>query len=47
MASAVANPSRNPALRARQRVVENYSTSQVADRYEALFAEVLGGPGSL
>jgi glycosyltransferase involved in cell wall biosynthesis len=40
---------RDPALRARmgqaarQRVVENYSTGQIADRYEALFAEVLAG----
>jgi glycosyltransferase involved in cell wall biosynthesis len=29
---------------ARQRVVENYSTAQVIDRYEALFAEVLKTP---
>ena len=28
---------------ARQRIVENYSTGQIADRYEALFAEVLSG----
>jgi len=27
---------------ARQRVLENYSTAQVAERYEALFAEILG-----
>jgi glycosyltransferase involved in cell wall biosynthesis len=37
----------DPALRgrmgqaARQRVIDNYSTGQVADRYEALFAQVL------
>ena len=28
---------------ARQRIVENYSTAEVAERYEALFAEVLNG----
>jgi glycosyltransferase involved in cell wall biosynthesis len=50
MANALASLFRDPALRARmgcaarQRVVDNYSTGQVADRYEALFAEVLGGP---
>jgi len=39
---------RDPALRARlgraarQRVVDRYSTSQVVERYETLFAEVLG-----
>jgi glycosyltransferase involved in cell wall biosynthesis len=39
----------DPALRARmgeaarERVVGNYSTAKVLDRYEALFAEALGG----
>lgn len=49
MAGALARLFRDPALRARmgqaarQRIVENYSTGQIADRYEALFAEVLAG----
>jgi len=28
---------------ARQRIVDNYSTGQVVDRYEDLFAQILGG----
>ncbi|HEY1760874.1 MAG TPA: glycosyltransferase family 4 protein [Bryobacteraceae bacterium] len=32
---------------ARQRIVENYSTGKVAERYEALFSEMLKAPGSL
>jgi glycosyltransferase involved in cell wall biosynthesis len=49
MAGALLRLFRDPGLRARmgqaarQRVVENYSTGHVADRYEALFAEVLAG----
>jgi hypothetical protein len=27
---------------ARRRIVENYSTTQVADRYESLLAEICG-----
>jgi glycosyltransferase involved in cell wall biosynthesis len=48
MASALIRLFRDPALRgrmgqaARQRILDNYSTGQVAERYEALFAEVLG-----
>ncbi len=48
MASALIRLFRDAELRcrmgqaARQRVVNNYSTSQVAERYEALFEEVLG-----
>jgi glycosyltransferase involved in cell wall biosynthesis len=48
MAAAMARLFHDPALRqrmgqaARQRIVENYSTAQVAERYEALFAEICG-----
>jgi len=51
MASALIRLFRDPALRgrlgqaARQRIIDNYSTGQVAERYEALFAEVLGQRG--
>ncbi|MGA3260592.1 MAG: glycosyltransferase family 4 protein [Bryobacteraceae bacterium] len=51
MASALIRLFRDPALRgrlgqaARQRIIDNYSTDQVAERYEALFAEVLGQRG--
>ena len=47
IASALEQLWKDPALRARmgeearRRVVENYSTAQVIDRYEALFTEVL------
>lgn len=50
MASALVRLFRDPALRgrmgqaARQRIIDNYSTGQVADRYEALFAEIFGEP---
>jgi len=49
MANALLSLFRDAALRsrmgqaARQRVVDNYSAGQVAERYEALFAEVLAG----
>ncbi|MGA2155617.1 MAG: glycosyltransferase family 4 protein [Bryobacteraceae bacterium] len=48
MANALIGLFRDPALRgrmgkaARQRILDNYSTDQVAERYETLFAEVLG-----
>jgi glycosyltransferase involved in cell wall biosynthesis len=48
MAGALIRLFRDSALRARmgqaarQRILDNYSTSQVAERYETLFAEVLG-----
>ena len=48
MAGALLRLFRDPALRgrmgqaARQRILDNYSTDQVAERYETLFAEVLG-----
>jgi glycosyltransferase involved in cell wall biosynthesis len=48
MSGALIQLFRDPALRgrmgqaARQRIVDNYSTGQVAERYEVLFAEVLG-----
>jgi glycosyltransferase involved in cell wall biosynthesis len=48
MAGALIRLFRDPALRyrmgeaARQRILDNYSTSQVVDRYEKLFAEILG-----
>jgi glycosyltransferase involved in cell wall biosynthesis len=48
MAGALIRLFHDPALRgriglaARQRIIDNYSTCQVADRYEALFSEVLG-----
>jgi len=48
MAAALARLFQDPALRqrmgqaARRRIAENYSTAQVADRYEALFAEICG-----
>jgi glycosyltransferase involved in cell wall biosynthesis len=48
MASALIRLFRDPALRgrmgqaARQCIIDNYSTSQVADRYEALLTQVLG-----
>ncbi|MGB9458361.1 MAG: glycosyltransferase family 4 protein [Bryobacteraceae bacterium] len=48
MAGALIRLCNDPALRgrmgqaARQRIIDNYSTCQVADRYEALFSEVLG-----
>jgi glycosyltransferase involved in cell wall biosynthesis len=51
MAGALIRLFRDPALRgrlgqaARQRIIDNYSTGQVAERYEALFAEVLGQRG--
>jgi glycosyltransferase involved in cell wall biosynthesis len=49
MASALIRLFHDPALRgrmgqaARQRIIDNYSTGQVTERYEALFAQVLGG----
>jgi glycosyltransferase involved in cell wall biosynthesis len=49
MARALLSLFRDPALRARmgqaarQRVVDNYSNHHVAERYEALFEEILGG----
>jgi glycosyltransferase involved in cell wall biosynthesis len=48
MAGALIRLFRDPALRcrmgqaARQRILDNYSTGQVVDRYEDLFAEMLG-----
>lgn len=48
MASALIRLFRDPAMRermgraARQRIIDNYSTGQVAERYEALFEEVVG-----
>jgi len=51
MASALIRLFRDPALRgrmgqaARQRIIDNYSTDRVAERYETLFAEVLGQRG--
>jgi glycosyltransferase involved in cell wall biosynthesis len=48
MASALIRLFRDPALRgrmgraARQRIIDNYSTGQVVDRYEALLTQVLG-----
>jgi len=48
MASALIRLFHDPALcacmgqAARQRIIDNYSTGQVAERYEALFAQVLG-----
>jgi glycosyltransferase involved in cell wall biosynthesis len=48
MAGALIRLFRDPALRgrlgqaARQRIIDNYSTGQVLDRYDALLGEVLG-----
>ena len=48
MARALIRLFHDPALRrsmgtaARQRIIDNYTTGQVADRYEDLFAQVLG-----
>jgi glycosyltransferase involved in cell wall biosynthesis len=48
MAAALVRLFHDPALRARmgqaarRRIVENYSTTQVADRYESLLAEICG-----
>jgi glycosyltransferase involved in cell wall biosynthesis len=50
MAGALVRLFRDPALRggmgrvARQRIIDNYSTDRVAERYETLFAQVLGEP---